>query len=85
MTCKEAYNLYQSRWEIELVNIREHSDYSIFRSEFINLLAAIITNRVKNKFDELGLFKKYTYKQLVKIFKGYKKIKFQEVMIDGIH
>ena len=86
LTLEEAYNLYQQRWEIELVNnfyknileldtVREHDDYSVYGSEFINLISSIIGNRIKNKFNELGLFKKYTYHQIMKILRKYKKLK----------
>ena len=85
LTCEEAYNLYRQRWEIELVNdfykntleldtVREHDDYSVYGSEFINMLTLIIGYRIKNKFEDNGLFEKHTYGELMKIFKRYQKV-----------
>lgn len=83
LTCKEAYEMYSTRWEIELVNkfynstciltVREHSDFSLYGTEFINQLAMIIGNRMKNRFAELNLFEDYTYGELMKILKRHKK------------
>lgn len=86
MTCLEAYNLYKDRWEIELINkfykdqlgletVREHSDYSVYGSEFINMLSSIMACRIKNEFENKNLFSEYTYGNLIKILKKYKKIK----------
>lgn len=95
MTCKDAYNLYKDRWEIELVNrfykdtleldtVREHSDYSVYGSEFINLLSAIIANKVKNEFSDKGLYEQYTYGQLTHILKKCKKIQSPKIKSDWI-
>lgn len=89
MTCAQAYELYRQRWEIELVNrfyknilsldtVREHDDYSIYGNEFLNMLSSIIGNRMKNAFEKIGLFEKYTYRQLMKIMKRYKKIRMPD-------
>lgn len=89
MTCAEAYGLYEQRWEIELVNkfyksmlsldtVREHDDYSIYGSEFLNMLSSIIGNRMKNSFEKAGLFEKYTYRQLMSIMRRYKKIRIPD-------
>ena len=86
MTCAQAYGLYRQRWEIELVNrfyknilsldtVREHDAYSIYGSEFLNMLSSIIGNRMKNTFEKAGLFERYTYGQLIRIMKRYKKIR----------
>lgn len=83
LTCKEAYDMYSTRWEIELVNkfynntciltVREHSDFSLYGTEFINQLAMIIGNKMKNRFESLDLFTNYTYGELMKILKRHKK------------
>lgn len=90
MSSKEAYDLYKDRWEIELVNrfykgtlgldtVREHNDYSVYGSEFINLLSSIIANRVKNEFSDKGLYESYTYGQLIHILKKCKKIQSPKI------
>ena len=67
---ESVYEYYKLRWEIELVfksyksvlsqtTTREHDDYSVNGSEFINLLSTIITIRMQNKYmenkDELAM------------------------------
>lgn len=79
MTPEEAYGLYKDRWEIELVNkfykmnitstTREHSDYSVYGSEFINFLSSVIANRMKNRFSDLGLLKEYTYGDVMRFLR----------------
>ncbi|MFA6862207.1 MAG: hypothetical protein WCR56_07575, partial [Bacilli bacterium] len=86
LTLKEAYQMYEERWEIELVykfyknelllsSVREHNDYSIYGSEFINLISSIIGCKMKNEFEKHQLFDNYTFGELLKILKRYKKIK----------
>ena len=60
---ENVYEYYKLRWEIELVfksyksvlsqtTTREHDDYSVNGSEFINFLSTIITIRMQNKYME---------------------------------
>lgn len=60
---ENVYEYYKLRWEIELVfksyksvlsqtTTREHDDYSVNGSEFINFLSTIITIRMQNKYNE---------------------------------
>ena len=85
LTLKEAYEIYGKRWEIELINkfyktnwrlgVREHGDYSVYGTEFINMLSSIIGSKLKNKFEETGLFEKHTYGEIMKYLRRYKKAK----------
>ncbi|MEI6940939.1 transposase, partial [Mycoplasmopsis bovis] len=83
--CEDALNLYKQRWEIELVNdfykntleletVRQHDDYSVYGDEFLNMLTLIIGNRIKNKFADSRILETKTYRDVMKIFKQYKKI-----------
>lgn len=91
MTPEKAHSIYEDRWEIELVNkfyktnitstTREHNDYSVYGSEFINFLSTVIGNRMKNRFSDLGLLDENTYgdvimflKRGVKVFDPVKQI-----------
>ncbi|AXJ70944.1 transposase [Mycoplasmopsis bovis] len=85
ITCEDALNLYKQRWEIELVNdfykntleletVRQHDDYSVYGDEFLNMLTLIIGNRIKNKFADSRILETKTYRDVMKIFKQYKKI-----------
>lgn len=78
--------MYQTRWEIEIINnfyknelllndVREHDDYSLYGSEFINMLSVIIGNSMKNDFALKGLFEKYTYNEIIKFLNKGKKFK----------
>lgn len=73
----EAFEMYKSRWEIELMfnqykNMSDltktgvHNDYSIIGKEFINYIATIMTCRMRNKIDEVKLFEKYSFKQILR-------------------
>lgn len=81
-----AYITYDSRWEIELVmryykqacefdETREHNDYSVIGSEFCCFLSSVMTYRFINRFEEVGLFKRYGYKKIVKLLARAKKVK----------
>lgn len=84
LTLLEAYEMYKSRWEIELINkfynsdwiltVREHNDYSVYGTEFINFLSSVIGNKMKNEFEQKGLLNTYTYGQIMKFLKRGKKI-----------
>lgn len=89
ITCQEALNMYKQRWEIELVNdfykntleldsVKVHDDLSVYADEFINMLTLIIGYRIKNKFEDAGLFKTKTYREIMKIFKQYKKVQIPD-------
>ena len=81
----EAYKIYKQRREIELVNkyynnelclnVREHDDFSVYGTQFLNMLSMIIGNKMKNRFEELGLFEKYTFGELMNVLKRGKKVK----------
>lgn len=90
MTPQVAYKTYSSRWEIELVmrfyksacqfdETRVHDDYSVIATEFCDFLATILTFRLINKFDEVSLLDKMTYKKVMHILRRAKKVKH----IDG--
>ena len=60
---ENVYEYYKLRWEIELVfksyksvlsqtTTREHDDYSVNGSEFIDFLSTILTIKMQNKFNE---------------------------------
>lgn len=75
MTLEEAHSIYEGRWKIELMNkfyktnitstTREHNDYSVYGSEFINFLSAVIANRMKNRFSDPGLLDENTYGDVI--------------------
>jgi hypothetical protein len=72
MTLAEAYNVYKSRWKLEVVfgyykaditqnqtNIQ--SDFSVMGMEFINFLSSLLTCRIVEKAQKAGLLKQVTY------------------------
>ena len=76
ISCKEAYECYASRWELELVfksykselefsATHKHGDFSVFGAEFINFISTLITRRIINKFKSLDLLKNDTYGNLM--------------------
>lgn len=82
----DAYKIYKSRWEIELVmryykqtcefdETRVHDDYSVIGSEFCCFIATVMTYRLLNAFDKADLFKSLTYKKIMKILVRAKKIR----------
>lgn len=57
------------------MNVREHDDFSVYGTQFLNMLSMIIGNKMKNRFEELGLFEKYTFGELMNVLKRGKKVK----------
>ncbi len=81
-----VYKAYECRWMIELMfrmykfileldDTREHNDYSVVASEFVNFLATIITSRLFRKFDEAGLLNEMTYGDVMDVLRSAKKQK----------
>ena len=82
----EIYLAYEKRWEIELMfqfykniinlnKVREQTDYRIYATEFINFISTLISCKVRNKFNELKLSEKYSYKQIMLYLSKIKKFK----------
>lgn len=82
----EIYKLYDERWLVEeffhyykaedgLDDTRVHYDTSVIGSEFISFIASVMTARLVNRFDELGLFKENSYKDLMGDLAQAKKVK----------
>lgn len=80
-----VYKAYGQRWEIEIVmryykttcelnDTRVHDDYSVIGSEFCNFLATILTWRLIKSFDKEKLLDGMTYKRLISILVGAKKV-----------
>lgn len=76
MDPKTAYLCYANRWMIELVfnhykneidlkQSRVHNDFSILGSEFVNLIATILSCRIVAKMEESGLLDTMTYGEIM--------------------
>lgn len=72
MESATAYSIYESRWMIELFfkfdkdeldldGVREHSDYSVTGSAFIDFLAALMGTRILNFLESRGALDDMTY------------------------
>ena len=83
---KEVYSMYDKRWNIEtffgfyknivgLNNVRVDGDLSIIGTEFINMISTIISLKLKKKFIEKGLDKKYSFSQIMNYLDQLKKFK----------
>ena len=83
---RKAYLVYNFRWQIEIVmryykvscgfnDTGVHDDYSVIGSEFCNFLATVLTYRLINKFEQVGLLENYTYKEIMDTLKGAKKVR----------
>ncbi len=86
MNPKEIYSMYDKRWEIEnffgfyknivgLNNVRVEGDLSIIGTEFINMISTIISLKLKKKFMEKKLDKKYSFSQIMNYLDQMKKFK----------
>lgn len=84
-----VYKAYDCRWTIELMfrmykiilkldDTKEHSDYSVVASEFVNFLATIITSRLFKRFDEVKLLDNMTYGDVMDLLKSAKKQKGED-------
>lgn len=73
---RDVYEYYRTRWEIEIVfrmykgilslnTTREHDNYSTIGSEFVNYLSEIMVCRMKNRIQEKGLFKDFTFQDVM--------------------
>lgn len=78
--------MYDKRWNIEtffgfyknivgLNNVRVDGDLSIIGTEFINMISTIISLKLKKKFIEKGLDKKYSFSQIMNYLDQLKKFK----------
>lgn len=85
----EIYMAYEKRWEIELMfqfykniinlnKVRVQTDYRIYATEFINFISTLISCKVRNKFNELKLSEKYSYKQIILYLSKIKKFKVSD-------
>ena len=72
MECSEAYEIYENRWLIELFfrsqedtmgmdTTREHSDYNVIASNFIDYLSSIMCARMITYLDDRKLLDNNTY------------------------
>ena len=82
--CDDAYQMYTYRWSIEEVfnyyknileidNVRVQQDTRLYGIEFINFIASVIVCRIRNQLDQMGLTKKYSYKQIMAYLSKVKK------------
>lgn len=89
LTPTQAWQCYASRWEIELVmrfykhaldfdDTREHADYSVYASEFVDFLSETLTYRLLNTFKKKGLLVTQTYSKILRTLKRAKKVKIGE-------
>ncbi len=78
MECGTAYETYESRWLIELFfrrqedtmeqdDTREHSDYSVIASNFIDYLSSIMVSRMLNFLGRNGLLDNNTYGDILNL------------------
>lgn len=84
-----VYKGYKDRWLIETIfrfykdanefdETREHDDYSVMASEFVNFLATLLTNRLVKRFSEAKTLERTTYGKTMKILARAKKVKVGE-------
>jgi hypothetical protein len=81
---EDADKAYEERWLVELAirfdkdekemdDTREHSDYSVIGSNFINYLASIMSSRMLNLFESSGVLDKNTYGDVMRLLQRLKK------------
>jgi hypothetical protein len=79
------YRMHGERWLIEecfryyknvadFDDTRVHSDYSGYGSEFVNFISSVMTSRIIRKFEETGLFREMTYKDIMSKLASAKKV-----------
>lgn len=84
-----VYAAYDRRWMIELVfrmykiseefdDTREHSDYSVRASEFVNFLATVMSCRMFKAMLKTDLLDSYTYGDVMKILRSGQKEKRED-------
>mgnify|MGYP003308940575 CR=1 FL=1 len=64
--------------EKEMDDTREHSDYSVIGSNFINYLASIMSSRMLNLFESSGVLEKNTYGDVMRLLQRLKKTRVGE-------
>ena len=81
-----AYEAYSERWVIELVfrfykqilefdETREHDDYTVIASEFVNFLSTLISFRLIRRFDSVERLDGWTYGRTMNLLDRAKKIR----------
>lgn len=74
LECGTVYRIYSDRWfievfykfrkdEIDIDDTREHSDYSVIASEFVNSLATCCSSRMFNFLESKGILEDMTFGQ----------------------
>lgn len=72
MTCAEVYACYEQRWQLEMFFdvyknsldfgvTRVQSDYSVRGSEFVDLIASILTSRIVKRMSKAGVLDNATF------------------------
>ena len=80
------YKMYDERWLIEeffryykdflgFDDTRVQSDYSVLGSEFVNFFASVMTSRLFNRFDDIGLFSRLSFSQIMEELDTAKKVR----------
>lgn len=86
MSCGTVYETYNSRWPIELFfrsqedtmemdDTREHSDYSIIASNFVNHLSSIMLSNMFRFLDENNLLDNHTCGEILRLLLRIKMIR----------
>ncbi|MCQ2071396.1 MAG: transposase, partial [archaeon] len=86
MECEKVYETYSSRWLIEMFfrsqedalemdDTREHSDYSVIASNFVNFLASVMLSRLMDRFDKKGLLEKNTFGDVMHVLRKAKMVR----------
>ena len=89
MEPQDVGKAYEGRWLVELCikfdkdekemdDTREHSDYSVIGSNFINYLASIMSSRMLNLFESSGVLEKNTYGDVMRLLQRLKKTRVGE-------
>lgn len=84
-SCKEIYEAYLERWNIELMfkmykhsleikSIGSHNNHRLYANNFVSYLAMIMCSKVVKKLEGLELDKKYQYNQIMNYLSSYQKI-----------
>ena len=81
MTCEAVYASYEDRWMLEMFfdvyknNLdfgvtRVQSDYSVRGSEFVDLIATLLTARIVKRMSKAGALDKNTFGNVLDSLKG---------------
>lgn len=84
MDPEDVGRAYEERWLVELCirfdkdekemdDTREHSDYSVIGSHFIDHLASIMSSRMLGLFESSGVLEKNTYGDIMRLLRRLKK------------